>query len=305
MNIFIEAYHTFCEWYMFNTLPLHTFHRVSDSNTPWAMRRKPDNLILYNNIYAIPWDSIDIAYVVSPNMYNIAREKVKACIFHVDQMPPSEEFAESWRNVISKKTITMYWSKEEAEAWNMGTPCIHRHPIDCNFWKGYKRTIPHAITVATRPISSWGNLVKGYSILKQAYQCVPIQVVAGGDPEFPLSSPMIETEEEMRDILASHSVYFNCGWKLDRTSLEAMAIGLPVVAIKTPQNVYKDIFTNGEDIIYCNNTEEMIEKTLWLIKDGYMAMTIGKNARMMVSRHFRPITARIQWENAFNLSLEG
>jgi hypothetical protein len=305
MNIFIEAYHTFCEDYMFKALPEHNFYRVSDKRTPWSMRTPPKNLFLFDNLEDIPWNAISLGYTVSPEMFlHITKERGVPCIFHIDQMPPDYETPFRWKEVIGSNTVTLYWSSEEAFAWEMGKQVVHHHPIDCEFWKGYNPIIPHAITVATRPISSWGNQVKGYYILKEAYKHVPIQVVAAADPEFPLSSPMIESEEHMRATLASHSVYFNCAWKLDRTALEAMAIGLPVVAIRTPQNVYRDLFVHGEDIIYCNTMEEMVEQTNSLIKNTYKARLIGRNARIVVCRNFTVVAANKKWNDSFALALE-
>jgi hypothetical protein len=51
--------------------------------------------------------------------------------------------------------------------------------------------------------------------------------------------------------LQDHQVYFNCAWKLDRSPLEAMGVGLPVVAIRGSRNVYRKYFNEENNKPLC------------------------------------------------------
>jgi len=170
-------------------------------------------------------------------------------------------------------------------------------------FKGYEPTKNMAITVATRAFSGWGPELKGYNILKDAYYKLPIQVIAKEDKDFP-NAKGIYSEQEMVDTLKDHQLYFNCAWKLDRSPLEAMGVGLPVIAIKTGHNVYREHFNEeNNNIVYAWNTEEMIIKTKELLEDPARCKEIGDNARNTIKEFWSPELSKNGWNKAFNLAL--
>jgi len=301
LNIVMERYHDFCEYYMYKTLPEHTFYIVDNGIIPKG-RVFPNNAII-TPWDQIPWDIIDCGYAVHSERVKSVWEHNKPCVFHIDQVP------QQWDNIKSlaeflKDTPTCYFSDEEAKLWGVGTPIVRPHPIDTNVFNGYNPTKEMAITIATRAISGWGPELKGFNILKEAYFQVPIQVIAKDDENFP-NAKAIYSEEEMIKTLQDHQIYFNCAWKLDRSPLEAMGVGLPVVAIKTGFNVYKEHFNEkNNNIVYAYDIAEMISKTKELLADKKRCFEIGKNAQETIKKFWNPELSREGWNKAFNLAIK-
>jgi len=300
LNIVMERYHDFCEYYMYKTLPEHTFYVVDNNFKP--TRQFPDNVKI-TPWPEIPWDIIDVGYAVTYERLNAVWEHGKPCVLHIDQVPQQWDKPKELANLI-KDTPVCYWSDEEADMWSAGTPIVRPHPIDTEIFKGYNPTKKMGITIATRAISGWGPELKGFHILKDAYYQLPIQVIAKDDNDFP-NAKSINTEEDMVKILQDHQVYFNCAWKLDRSPLEAMGIGMPVVALRTGFNVYKEYFNEEENnIIYAWNLQEMVKKTKELLEDKDRCYEIGKNAQNTIKKFWSPKLSRDGWNKAFNLAMK-
>lgn len=297
----MERYHNFCEYYMYTALPEHQFYLV-DNNYPFTGRPLPPNAHItpWNDI---PWDKIDVGYAVTYERVQSVRQHDKPCVFHIDQVPQQWDDPKTLA-ILLKDIPVCYWSEEESKMWSVGIPIVRPHPIDISIFKGYNPTTKSAITIATRAFSGWGPDVKGYNILKDAYYAVPIQVIAKNDQNFP-NARGIESEEDMIQTLQSHQVYFNCAWKLDRSPLEAMAVGLPVVALRTGHNVYKDLFDEKKNnIVYAWNMQEMVDKTKKLLEDKERCFEIGVNARNVIREHFDPELSKNGWNKAFNLAMK-
>jgi hypothetical protein len=301
MNIVMERYHDFCEYYMYKTMPEHTFYVVDNGVEPKG-RIFPSNAII-TSWDKIPWDIIDCGYAVGYERVESVWKHNKPCVFHIDQVPQQWDDTKKLAELL-KDTPTCYWSEEEAEMWKVGTPIVRPHPIDTDIFKGYKPTKEMAITIATRAFSGWGPDLKGFNILKDAYPEVPIQVIAKDDHDF-ANAKVILSEEEMVKTLQDHQVYFNCAWKLDRSPLEAMAVGMPVIALRTGQNVYKKYFNEeNNNIIYVWNTHDMITKTKQLLADKELCNIIGSNARETIRKYWDPKLSRKGWNKAFNLAIK-
>jgi hypothetical protein len=286
---------------MYKTLKEHTFY-VVDNGQPFIGRDLPENakIISWNDIN---WDEIDVGYAVSIERFNSVRAKGKPCVFHIDQVPQSWDNTKELNRILDGAPC-LYWSDEEAEMWNCGTPIVRPHPIDTEIFNGYNPSKEMAITVATRAFSGWGPDLKGYGILKDAYNRVPIQVIAKGDKDFG-NSKSIETEEKMIKILRDHQVYFNCAWKLDRSPLEAIGVGLPVVAIRTKYNVYKKYFNEEKgNIVYANDMLDMVEKTKKLLSDKSLAKEIGLIGQDTIKNYWKPEQSTEGWNKAFKMAIE-
>lgn len=300
LNIVMERYHDFCEFYMYQALPDHHFYVVDNNVKP--TREFPPNaeIISWDNV---PWEKIDLGYAVTYDRVEAVWQHNKPCVFHIDQVPQQWDDPKKLAKLLGN-TPTCYWSKEEAEMWNVGYEIVRPHPIDIKDFKGYFPQKKSAITIATRAISGWGPDLKGYNILKDAYYRVPIQVIAKDDQDFP-NARAIQTQEDMIKTLQEHQVYFNCAWKLDRSPLEAMAVGLPVVALRTAFNVYKDIFTEEKNnIVYAWNMQEMVQKTKELLEDQNRCYNIGIRGRDAIREHWSPLISRKGWEKAFQLAMK-
>jgi hypothetical protein len=285
---------------MYNNLNEHTFYIVDNNIEPVGRTFPPNAKITPWN--DIPWDIIDVGYAVTFERVEAVWEHNKPCVFHIDQVPQQWDNTKALSRLL-KDTPTCYWSEEEADLWQVGTPIVRPHPIDTDIFTGYNPTKKMAITVATRAFSGWGPELKGYHILKDAYPKLPIQVIAKDDTDFP-NAKGIYSEQDMVDTLKDHQLYFNCAWKLDRSPLEAMGIGLPVIAIKTGHNVYKKHFNEeNNNIVYAWDRQDMIEKTSKMLEDPERCRVVGENARNTIKEFWDPALSNRGWNNAFNMAL--
>ena len=300
MNILMERYHDFCEYYQYKTLPEHHFYIPRGFYPP---KGRP---ICSNTTYLfmddVPWHKIDLGIATTIGRVESYKELKVPFVFHIDQMPQPLDGVKETRVCVGNAP-TLYWSEEEADAWKVGTPIVRPHPIDTKVFKGYNPTKKTAITIATRAISGWGPSLKGHNILKKAYHELPIQVVARDDKDYP-NAIAIWSEEEMVEALQTHQVYFNAGWKIDRSPLEAMGCGMPVIAIRTPQNVYKKYFNEeAGNIVYSKDTEDMIQKAKELLDDPERCCEIGRKAKETIEKYWNPELSRAGWNKAFDLAL--
>lgn len=257
-NVITERYHDFCEYYMYKALPEHTFY-IIDNNVKPKGRIFPENAKI-TPWDKIPWDIIDVGYAVHCEVIKAIWQHNKPCVFHIDQVPQEWDNPKKLAKIIGDIPV-VYWSKEEAEMWKVGIPIVRPHPIDTEIFKGYNPTQKKAITIATRAFSSWGPALKGFYILKKAYNKLPIQVIAKDDTNFSNAKEIL-SEEEMVKTLQDHQVYFNCAWKLDRSPLEAMACFTEDTKIDTFSDIYKVHENNYEgDLIEIETRNTKIKCT--------------------------------------------
>lgn len=302
LKIVMQRYHNFCEYYMYKTLSQHEFYVVDDGSPYYGRPMLPNmHLVQLNDV---PWDEIDVGFAVTYDRVEMVNKMGKPCVMHFDQMPQDFEHPDKLQPLL-ENTVCHYWSNEEADAWDCGNyRVINRHPIDTEIFKGYNPTKKVAITIASRAFSGWTPDLKGFPILKQAYREVPIQVIARNDKDFD-NARALESEEDMIEALTTHQLYFNCAWKLDRSPLEAMGCGMPVIAIRHRNNVYKDYFNEAHgNIVYADNAEDMIAKTKELLKDPDRCKAIGNAARETIKRIWNPDLARQSWNIAFLEAME-
>jgi glycosyltransferase involved in cell wall biosynthesis len=301
MKIVTQRYHDFCEYYQYKTLSEHFFYVIDNGVKP---KGRPLTInTAYISVNNIPWSEVDLGIAFNYDGVKLYKSHNVPCVFHVDQMPqPGVDDIEG-RRKFTKGMVVLYWSEEEKEGWNMGIPIVRPHPIDTEVFKGWNPLHNKAITIASRAFRGWGPDLKGYNILKEAYPRVSIQVVAYDDRDF-ANAIGIHSEEDMVKALQDHWVYFNCAWKLDRSPLEAMAVGMPVIAIRKPQNAYKRVINEERNnIVYANDWVDMVEKTRALLGDYERAKSIGANGRKTIQEFFSPKLASEGWNKAFHLAI--
>jgi glycosyltransferase involved in cell wall biosynthesis len=79
--------------------------------------------------------------------------------------------------------------------------------------------------------------------------------------------------------------------------LEAMELGLPVVALATTELV--TVIKDGENGYIDTNVESLIEKMRWLLADSQEALRIGEAGQRTVRERFNLERFVADWESAF------
>lgn len=293
MKVLTPAFHTVVEYYWMNNLPEVDFYRTDIRDMPnwWGSELRPQP----KNCHLDSITDYDIAIAHSPESYVWIKDHFNGpIIFWFHQYPDDSTLNKTQDLNLPKDIPTVYYSQEEADAWKIGTPFIIKHGIDCSLFNGWKGDVKKAVTINSSKLDGrWGE-IKGFTFLQQLKELwSPVFYhIYGGDV-------YLQTEEEMLEVLRKYRLYMNFAWKLDRTPLEAMSCGMPVVARNTPQLTLKDFFKNGENIILVETPQEMKEVVLKLLEDQTRCLELGEAAKMTVKKYFSLEENAFGWLSLF------
>jgi glycosyltransferase involved in cell wall biosynthesis len=145
--------------------------------------------------------------------------------------------------------------------------------------------------------------VVGGDVFRRVSEEVPLDLfgfnskeVAGGFGD----RPQAEVHERMR----AYRFYFNPirYTSLPLSVLEAMEIGLPVVALATTELV--TVIKDGENGFIDTNVDNLVRRMRLLLSDPEEARRIGDAGRRTVRERFGPERFAADWEAAFEEALK-
>ena len=139
--------------------------------------------------------------------------------------------------------------------------------------------------------------VVGGDVFERARKEVPLDLFgfdskeAGGFGDLP--------QTEVHERMKAYRFYFNPirYTSLPLSVLEAMELGLPVVALATTELV--TVIKDGENGYIDTNVESLIEKMRWLLADSQQALRIGEAGQRTIREKFNLERFVADWENAF------
>ena len=202
-----------------------------------------------------------------------------------------------------------------------GVLLVHVTHFNDLFWDCREtptRVIDHAVMPSTPEGSYTGEIERGVSLVndmprrkrvvggdvfRRASEEVPLDLfgfdskgVAGGFGDL----PQAEVHERMR----AYRFYFNPirYTSLPLSILEAMEIGLPVVALATTELV--TVIKDGENGFIDTNVDNLIRRMRQLLSDPEEACRIGDAGRRTVRERFGPGRFAADWEAAFEEALK-
>ncbi len=202
-----------------------------------------------------------------------------------------------------------------------GVLLVHVTHFNDLFWdcrKSPTRVIDHAVMPSTPEGSYTGEIERGVSLVNdmprrkrvvggdifwRVSEVVPLDVfgfdskeVAGGFGDL----PQAEVHERMR----AYRFYFNPirYTSLPLSVLEAMEIGLPVVALATTELV--TVIKDGENGFIDTNVDNLVRRMRRLLSDPEEAYRIGDAGRRTVRERFGLERFASDWESAFEEALQ-
>jgi glycosyltransferase involved in cell wall biosynthesis len=202
-----------------------------------------------------------------------------------------------------------------------GVLLVHVTHFNDLFWECRKtptRVIDHAVIPSTPEGSYTGELDRGVSLVndmprrkrvvggdvfQRAREKVPLdlfgfnsQEVIGGFEDL----PQVEIHERMR----AYRFYFNPirYTSLPLSVLEAMEIGLPVVALATTELV--TVIKDGENGFIDTKVDNLVHKMRRLLSEPEEARRIGDEGRRTVRERFGLERFAADWEAAFEEALQ-
>ena len=202
-----------------------------------------------------------------------------------------------------------------------GVLLVHVTHFNDLFWDCREtptRIIDHAVMPSTPEGSYTGEIDRGVSLVndmprrkrvvggdvfRRASEEVPLDLfgfdskeVAGGFGDLP--------QAEVHERMKAYRFYFNPirYTSLPLSILEAMEIGLPVVALATTELV--TVIKDGENGFIDTNVDNLVRRMRWLLSDPEEARRIGDAGRRTVRERFGPERFAADWEAAFEEALK-
>ncbi|MBA3474670.1 MAG: glycosyltransferase family 4 protein [Rubrobacter sp.] len=202
-----------------------------------------------------------------------------------------------------------------------GVLLVHVTHFNDLFWDCREtptRVIDHAVMPSTPEGSYTGEIDRGVSLVndmprrkrvvggdvfRRASEEVPLDLfgfdskeVAGGFGDLP--------QAEVHERMKAYRFYFNPirYTSLPLSILEAMEIGLPVVALATTELV--TVIKDGENGFIDTNVDNLVRRMRWLLSDPEEARRIGDAGRRTVRERFGPKRFAADWEAAFEEALK-
>lgn len=141
------------------------------------------------------------------------------------------------------------------------------------------------------------NRIAGYDVWLKARERVPLDLVGMGSEE--LGGLGDYPQRDLLALEAKYRFFFN---PIRYTSLplavvEAMTIGLPIVALATTE--LPAVIVDGFNGYVSNNVELLIERMLMLLRDRDEARRLGQNARKVAQERFNISRFVLDWDDAF------
>lgn len=161
----------------------------------------------------------------------------------------------------------------------------------------YEGTEPSLLTV--------GNMLHrehfAFDYLMQIRSQVPVKIF-GDNPQIPGCRPA-KNWDELKSLYRCNRAYLNLtrepedGHNL--AVLEAMASGMPVIALKHPSTPIR----NGENGFLVDNVPEAVERAKQLIADRELAHRLGQDARETIEQKFPLNAFQKRWNDLLARSL--
>ena len=201
-----------------------------------------------------------------------------------------------------------------------GVLLVHVTHFNDLFWDCREtptRVIDHAVMPATPEGGYTGELEKGVSLvndLPRRKRVVGGDIFARAREEVPLDLFGFNSKEvggfgdlpqaEVHERMKAYRFYFNPirYTSLPLSVLEAMEIGLPVVALATTELV--TVIKDGENGFIDTNVENLIRRMRGLLSDPEEARRIGEAGRRTVQEQFNLKRFVVNWEGAFEEAMK-
>ncbi len=141
----------------------------------------------------------------------------------------------------------------------------------------------------------------GADIFEKVREKIPLDLIGMGTKEYGGLGEVLHPQMPL--FISQYRFCFNpIRWtSLGLAVLEAMAAGLPVVALSTTE--YTTVIRDGINGFIHTDIDYLIEKMQLLLEDKTMATTLGNEARKTIEKRFNITRFVNDWEQVFMLSL--
>ena len=198
----------------------------------------------------------------------------------VDRQGYIDWFQNLVRMVSDLEIVSISESKQKN--WGVSGPVI-LPGVDLSEWGPWTGVRPAVLQVGN--FLKERDLMLGYKVMEEALEGLP-RTLVGINPSIP-ESRMSRNQSDLSSLFREHRVYLHAsvhpyedGYNL--ALLEAMASGMPVVALEHPDSP----IVHGSSGLLSDRSSVLGEHLRLLLGDREKARTLGENARLEVSKRF-------------------
>lgn len=166
--------------------------------------------------------------------------------------------------------------------------------IDVDVYQGYRGDGGDVLMVSHRVGSRPQR--KGQRHVKALAEEFPITLVGNDNDGIKGAIGAARNYDELLEYYRSFKVFLNCSPFLGMSTLEAMAVGMPVVTFKTLNSQIVENKVNG---LVVDSVAEARAALRELLGNREFALHLGRNARACIQERFSPVNFRNRWNTLF------
>jgi hypothetical protein len=242
-------------------------------------------------------ETFDLAIAATiPQYQRIAASSVpKIFLSHMHLYPWARTFFESLPGDVEVVYVSDHKRSTFGELGRRGRTI--RLAADTRVFHGY--TGEKACILNVTDAYARREAFRGYALFRELTAGLPFQVVGHGNQEIPGAFPARDFAH-MRRIYREHRCFLSTdrGGYLHLSVLEAMATGLPLVALPIPE--LAPYLENGVNAFLSPDAAELRKALECLLADPELAREVGARGREVVERHFGIDAFVEQWNRLFD-----
>lgn len=305
----ILTWHTHGSYLYYLTQAPHDFYVLSKPDRPPGYAGRSGHIPWGANVFDLPvseakdasFDCIlfqdDAQYLTDQHLY-LSEAQRRLPKIYLEHDPPREHPTDLRHPVDDPSVLLVHVTPFNALMWDAGrTPTrIVEHGVKVPEAVSYRGDLARGLVVINN-IASRGRRLGG-DILNQAREAIPLDLVGMGAAE---AGGIGEIEHAQLPALAArYRFFFN---PIRYTSLglaviEAMMVGLPVVAIATTEMA--TVIENGKSGYASNNVPYLMARMKDLIADPAHARRLGEGARRYALERFHIDRFADDWSKTFH-----
>lgn len=214
--------------------------------------------------------------------------------FLADWGEPGSTFPSEWER---RADTIVFLSKDSADRWSLQDPSKRRiieYGIDVETHKGYLGI--KGVVAVGHDIPKRGE--KGKENLVELAKAIKIDLIGYGNEKFDFAIGPTPEYKEFIEKLRRYKVYVSPSRIASMATIEAMAMGMPVVTFPTFNNV--DLMIDEYSCFVVNSVQQAVDRIHELLADDELCRSIGNTARAMVMGRFPVRKFKQSWEGVIH-----
>lgn len=203
------------------------------------------------------------------------------------------------RHILEQIDFAVFTNWESAERCGMGDDPrskVIEHAIDCDLFSGWHGEGPGEVLFVGNNIPR--RKEKGPDILWAVDAEIQVDLYGYANEGYRHSIGAASHVEELVEVLRRYKIYFNSSCEAGVSTLEAMAVGMPVVTME-PGN-FKSFMQDGKNCLVARTVLEAAKRIRELLETPSLRAQLGGSGRCAVLGRFEAEGRRKEWKYLFD-----